>query len=432
MYDCIIIGATLPGITLGAMLAKAGWHVLLLEKKQVVGGRGGPWQREGYLSLHGIPVARYGENGPFFKICKRLDLDPQLVPFNKAWVLDTDDKIRRITIGGPDLIRTDFLSPWDRFGAWKILRSLKKEPLEDLEEESLEEWFVKNKIRVSLQKYLKIFAYEATHCSSLEKISAGETLRCFQNAFQYRSYLAYPGKGWMPILDQLQQQIQTSGEIRWYNNVENLEISQQRVTGVNVGGQHLKADCVICATSCQKLTQLLPKETTTEEYIQLCDKAQPSAALIMDLALKQRNFNKKGLWFFMDPPGYGTFLSNLYHRHAPAGKQLMTFICPCSQQEAKHPPTIQILEKKIEENLRKAFPGIETAVEWKRSHVVRKLDSIAIQADQTQKDRPGYHVPQVNGLYLVGDSTCAPGVCMEMEYESVLACYERITGKGTL
>ena len=76
----------------------------------------------------------------------------------------------------------------------------------------------------------------------------------------------------------------------------------------------------------------------------------------------------------------------------------------------------------------KAIPGKEMAVEWKRSHVVHMLDSIAIRADQTRKDRPGYRVPRIEGLFLVGDSTCAPGVCWEMEYESVLACFERIMG----
>jgi len=174
---------------------------------------------------------------------------------------------------------------------------------------------------------------------------------------------------------------------------------------------------------------LLPAGATTPEYLQLCKKVEPSAALIIDLALKRRTFNKKGMWFFLDPPAYGAFLSNFYHGHAPAGKQLLTFVCPVSQQEARNHRGMQALEKKIEENLRKAFPPIESAVEWKRSQVVRNLDSIAIRADQTQKDRPGYKVPRVDGLFLVGDSTCAPGATMEMEYESVLACYTRITEK---
>ena len=96
-----------------------------------------------------------------------------------------------------------------------------------------------------------------------------------------------------------------------------------------------------------------------------------------------------------------------------------------SQQEAKK----DTLEKKIEQNIRKAFPGTEMAVEWKRSRLVRRLDTIALQSDQTRKDRPGYRVPQVKGLYLVGGSTCAPGSSWEMEYESVLECFDRVKGE---
>ena len=426
MVDCILLGATLPGLTLGAMLARAGWKVLLLEKKRVPGGRVAPWKREGYLSLPGIPRIRYGEKGPFHKICAHLGFEPLLVPLNQAWVLDIDGKVRRITIGRPGILRAEFFSLWDRVSALRLLRGLRGETLEDMEEESLEEWFVRNKIRGSLQKYLKIIAYESTHCTAPEKISAGETLRCFQKAFRLRSYLAYPRGGWLPILERFEQLIQEHGEIRWHTRVERIEIQEGRVAGVRLDGETLPARYVVCATPCQQLVSLLPQDATTGDFIDLCKKAVPSTALIVDLALKHRIFRKKGLWFFLDPPCYGTFLSNLYHRHAPAGKQLVTFVCPCSLEEVRRPELIRTLEKKIEENLRKAIPRAEMAVEWKRSHAVRMLDSIAIQADQTRKDRPGYRVPNVKGLYLVGDSTCAPGACMELEYESVLACYERM------
>ncbi len=429
MVDCIVLGATLPGMTLGAMLARTGWKVLLLERKRVAGGRAAPWRREGYLSLPGIPRVRYGEKGPFYKICRQLDLEPLLVPLNHAWVLDTDQKVRGITIGKPGVLRADFFSTWDRIFALRLLRSLKSETLEDMEEESLEEWFVRNRIRGSLQKYLKVIAYEATHCTAPERISAGEVLRCFQKAFQLRSYLAYPREGWLPILEKLEQEIERHGEIRWQTRVERIDIKAGRVVGVKTGRETLKAPHVVCAMPCQQLVGLLPEGATTKAFVRLCEKAVPSAALIVDLALKHRIFHKKGLWFFLDPPSYGTFLSNLYHRHAPAGKQLATFVCPCSPEEVRQPELLRALEKKIEENLRKAIPRPEMAVEWKRSHVVRMLDSIAIQSDQTRKDRPGYRVPNVAGLFLVGDSTCAPGACMEMEYESVLACYERMVAE---
>ncbi len=426
MVDCILLGATLPGMFLGALLARAGWKVLLLERKRVAGGRSAPWKRDEYFSMPGIPRVRYGEKGPFYRVCEQLGLKPLLVPLNEAWVLDTEQRIRKISIGRPGVLRADYFSRWDGLFALRLLRTLKGETLEDMEEESLEEWFLRNTIPGSLQNYLKVLAYESTHCTAPEKISAGETLRCFQKAFRLRSYLAYPREGWIPILEHLEQEIDKNGKIRWQTRVERIEVEEGRVVGVRVAGETLKARRVVCAIPCQQLADLLPKGATTQEFVELCRKAVPSAALIVDLALKHRIFRKKGLWFFMDPPSYGTFLSNLCHRHAPAGKQLATFVCPCSPEEVRQPELVKALEKKIEENLRKAIPRAEMAVEWKRSHVVRMLESIAIQADQTRKDRLGYRVPNVEGLFLVGDSTCAPGASMEMEYESVLACFERM------
>jgi len=428
MFDCVVIGVTLPGLFLGAMLVQAGKKVLLLERKPAAGGRISSWEREGFLSMQGIPRIRYGDKGPFSRICRQLGLDFHLEPLNQAWVLDTDEKLKRITMGKPGVLRAEFLSPLDRFTAWNLLRSFKKEKLEEMEEVSLEEWFVKNRIRASLQKYLQVLAYESTHCAEPDKISAGETLRCFQKSFEARAYLAYPRQGWEGILESLKQEISKNGEIRWQTKVDRIEIKDGKAVGVRVNTETVQSDCVVCAIPCQQLVSLLPEGATTSEYIQLCQKAEPSVALVVDIALKHRIFPRKGLWFFLDPPSYGTFLSNLSYLHAPAGKQLATFVCPCSQREARQPGFTETLEAKVEENIRKAIPSKEMAVEYIRSHMVRMLDSVAIRADQTRKDRPGYCVPNLMNCFLVGDSTCAPGACWEMEFESVLACYSRMTG----
>jgi len=428
MYDFILVGVTFPGLLLGAMLVQRGKRVLLLERQRVAGGRISLWQREGYLSLQGIPRIRYGAQGAFARVCRQVGLPLHLEPLNQAWILDTDEKLKRITVGKPGPLMGEYLSPWDRFTALRILHSLKDERLEELEEVSLESWFLQNKIRSSLRKYFQALACETTHCTDLDRVSAGETLRCFWNAHRARSYLAYPKKGWTEILEHLQREVEKNGEIRWESRVEGIDVVQGRAAGVRVGGEHIHGQAVVCAIPCQKMIRLLPRDATTREYDRLCRRVEPSAALIVDLALERRIFHKKGLWFFLDPPCYGTFLSNLNYVHAPAGKQLATFVCPCSQLQAREPGFIQTLQKKIEQNIRTALPRMEIPVAWIRSHVVRPLDSIGILADQPRADRPGYTVPGVRGLFLVGDSTCAPGGCWDMEYESVLACLDRILG----
>ena len=429
MLDFIVVGVTFPGLLLAAMLVQRGKRVLLLERQREAGGRISSWQREGYLSLQGVPRIRYGEQGAFCRACSRIGLPLHLEPLNQAWILDTDEKLKRITVGNPGAFTADYLSPWDRFSALRILYSLKPHHLEDLEEVSLEAWCLQNKIRPSLRRTFQALACEITHCTDLDRIPAGETLRCFRTAYRARSYLAYPKKGWVDVLDRLQREVERNGQIRWDARVERIEVEHGHAAGVRVHGELIRAGCVVCAIPCQKMIRLLPRESTTREYRQLCTRLEPSAGLIVDIALRHRVFSKKGLWFFLDPPSYGTFLSNLHHMHAPPGKQLATFVCPCLPHEARQPGFTQTLERKIERNLRTALPGTEIHVEWVRSHVVRVLDSVGIRVDQPRTERPGYTVPGVARLFLVGDSTCAAGGCWEMEYESVLACYDRIFGE---
>lgn len=431
MYDCVIVGGSLPGLALGAMLARRGKRVLLLERKSIVGGRVAPWHREGYSSLPGIPRVRYGSKGPFYRICRHLGWDPPLLSLNRAWVVGAARGTKRITLGKPGPLRGEFLTVLDRFYAWRLLRSLAADRLDELDEMSLEEWFVRNRVRPSLQKVLRLVACEATHCSAVDLISAGETLRVFQKAFRLGTYLAYPRWGWLPVLERFLEEIRRNGEVRLRTKAEGISVQEGRAVGVYVGGAFVRSRWVVCAIPCQQLFRILDPAKTTPEYVRLCTQAKPSMGLAVDFALSRRVSRAKGLWFFLDPPSYGVFLSNLCHRHAPVGKQLASFITPCSPEEARQPETIQTLETKIEENLRRACPAVEHAVEWKRAQVVRMLDSVAVRADQPRQDRPGYRVPQIENLYLVGDSTCAPGVCWEIEFEATLACLERIEALET-
>lgn len=427
MYDCVIVGGSLPGLALGAMLARRGKRILLLERKNVVGGRVAPWHREGYSSLPGIPRVRYGSKGAFCRICRDLGWDPPLLSLNRTWVVGAAGGTRRITLGKPGPLRGEFLSLLDRFYAWRLLRSLQADRLDELDEMSLEDWFVRNRVRPSLQNLFQLIACEATHCSAPDRISAGETLRVFQKAYRLGTYLAYPRWGWLPVLERFLEEIRKSGEVRLRTRAENVCVEQGKAVGVRVGGSLIRSRSVVCAIPCQQVFRILDPAATTPEYVRLCSQAKPSMGLTVDFALSRRVSRTKGLWFFLEPPTYGVFVSNLCHRHAPVGRQLASFVCPCSAEEARQPEALQALEAKIEENFRRACPAVEHAVEWKRAQVVRMLDSVAVRADQTRQDRPGYRVPLVENLFLVSDSTCAPGVSWEIEFEAALACLEKIT-----
>jgi len=59
-----------------------------------------------------------------------------------------------------------------------------------------------------------------------------------------------------------------------------------------------------------------------------------------------------------------------------------------------------------------------------------KPSSVEVNINQHREKRPGYSVPGIENLYLVGDSLKGPGAGGDVGHESVLGCYVEMTGKN--
>jgi phytoene dehydrogenase-like protein len=83
----------------------------------------------------------------------------------------------------------------------------------------------------------------------------------------------------------------------------------------------------------------------------------------------------------------------------------------------------------VEAALFQAFPDLEASIEWRRAMRLRMVDGVEVNVRQHRGRRPGPRVPGVENLYLVGDSTAADGAGGDVGQESVLVCYEALTGR---
>ncbi len=57
------------------------------------------------------------------------------------------------------------------------------------------------------------------------------------------------------------------------------------------------------------------------------------------------------------------------------------------------------------------------------------VDGVEVNVSQHREKRPGYRVPGLENLFMVGDSLKAPGAGGDIGHESVLECYRELTGK---
>jgi phytoene dehydrogenase-like protein len=75
-FDAIIIGSGVGGAGVGALLAHAGWKVLILEKNALLGGRCITYERAGCVVDLGWHFYCLGQKGPLQEICDRVGAPP--------------------------------------------------------------------------------------------------------------------------------------------------------------------------------------------------------------------------------------------------------------------------------------------------------------------------------------------------------------------
>ncbi|HEU0198873.1 MAG TPA: NAD(P)-binding protein [Burkholderiaceae bacterium] len=82
-FDAIVIGSGIGGGGIGALLAHAGWKVLLLERNKLLGGRCISYDRSGCVMDLGWHFYCLGKVGPLQEICNRVGM-PEGIPWNNV------------------------------------------------------------------------------------------------------------------------------------------------------------------------------------------------------------------------------------------------------------------------------------------------------------------------------------------------------------
>lgn len=425
MYDSLIVGGGVTGLQLGALLAAEGERVLVLEKASRTGGRAAVMEKEGFTLDYGIHLVRFGPHGALAETCRRLGHEIEFLPLGDSYVRDEDGVVKVFPTDPKGFLTSRLFSFRERLKIIALMSRIRRGDQSSLQEQSVAAWLEENKITGGLRRYFHLVSASMLVCPFMERASVGELLLNMQKVLRLGVSVMYPRGGWGPLFELFTRAIGEKGAVRTGASVEKIALEGKSVRGVYVRGELVEARRVILSLPAQQLGELL-EGLVDPGLLEQWSSLRPTAGIVLEYGLDKPVSDISGLAYLYHPPSFGIFTSNVEPALAPPGKQLLTWLMPLPVENFADRAVLKAAEQELEQSLFSCFPGLAGAMEWRRVLHLPVVDGVEVNVDQIASRRPPFKIPGLQNLFLVGDSTAAPGAGGDIGHESVLCCYRAI------
>lgn len=477
-YDVVVIGTGMGGAAAGALVAREGFKVLLLEKNPRIGGACSFYRKDGVHVDVGAHMFSRGNRGPIGEVQQRLGAGT-LVRFERCAPL--------MRIKGPTF---DFLGNYQgyalpllgasmlrqfRFPAREILPLARRmaEPyltpmhaVHDLNAVSAEERilsFTRNPSFVLLSSIMMGLYFVIPFGWA----SAGEALWCTKKAFQAHD-LGYPRGGAVAIPQTFLNGAGSFGaKVLENTRAKAIRVRTGKVQGVETGdGEFYSCRAVVSTTSLQDTVRLVGRQKLPPVYVQHVEGIKGSMSAVQAKILLDKPVVKEGILVGIRDrrPSPGAALSvedvrkmwedtqegkvpellsfycpvptNFDPKLAPQGKQLLTLTSATARSDQKGGDPQDAWVEAMLEGFFDVVPEARKHVLWIDRFNNRYLEQwlgkrggpvISTCQDTRQVGaRRHPNVTPVQGLFVAGDCAGAKGIGTELACQSGIDCADLV------
>ncbi len=279
MSKVVVIGAGVGGLACGALLAKAGYEVEVLERNSFIGGRCSSTERDGYVLdnfTHAFPM---GNRGPHTRVATELGEQIQFISQDPAsLVVDgLGGKYRRYPqrldirplFARARMAMDMGVKPINYLGGFRLFRDLLR----------ADDAFIESKDDVTLREFL--FGYtkdEQLHrfiniLSSMffgipyHRASAGEFVWCFREMFNAADFGYIKGSTGV-ISEAFRRGLEKfGGTLRLNTPVDKILSEDGEATGVRTPAGDIMADAVISNAGIPVTVKLAGEDAVGADYV---------------------------------------------------------------------------------------------------------------------------------------------------------------------
>jgi len=424
--DVLIIGAGYAGLTLGALLARKGYQVLILEKRERIGGRaGGERDEQGFYWEYGQHSHRLAEEGPAYQVFQFLGEKIEFLAGEYPPMVYYQGGLYPRPGSILSIIQSKMFSGWEKFSVAKLMIGLIRANPNDWYGKSVWE-FSQEKISSPerIKNFLDLLCFTIM-VPKAEFCSAGELIDFMKKALRAKRKVGTPKGGSEQTLKKLEQIIKTNGEIHTNEEVKAISVKNGQVLGVETANNFYKSKAVVFTAPLDQLLSLLPLDLLPENLINYAKNLEHTASLMLYL-ISDEPIAKMGLIMGAGVPLWAHFPTVEDRSLAPKGKHFAVFCWMLERGKSQDSAHLQEAEKNLRSAIAQMFPGYQAKVLSEKKVFVPLQNGALLKPGQARPFRPSPEAVKIKGLFLAGDTTNGQGVSGDIAFSSALKAYQAV------
>lgn len=437
MSDIIIIGAGVGGLTIGALLAKDGNSVRVLEKSHQLGGRTACMTFRNHILDNGFHIMPFYKKSAIFSILKSLEIESRL----KLAKVDkisfySDTGFHKYPKGMGDLLSLSMIPMKSRISLLRILLPMAFTSIKKTEEwDNLSLTEVTKKLDPETNAFFEAVCMLAFADTS-DHISLGEFARTIIRANPFKggtSEFAYPFDGGYDSISKLLAQFiqEKNGKVELNSQVKKIIIEDSKVKGIiSANNDFVPSDCVIVSYPAYlAINQLFEKNILDQKFVDEINRLNKKTAVVeVHFALKSQIDSRQVVF----PVGekYTTkgifFISNITPSVSPPGEHLIIAGTPVDPAVTTDSKKIQNIVDNMKKEISAIYPNFNSSLLWERPMAWSLVESVVKEPGLVWKSKMPHQIPGIEGLFFVGDSTISYGIGTDSAAHSSILCMPKI------
>jgi phytoene dehydrogenase-like protein len=419
--DVIVVGGGIAGLAAATFSARKGLRVHLLEQAHEIGGRARTKLQNGFYLNIGPHALYRGAEGIAVLRELGVEVHGKTPPVSGAFAV-RDGVKHTFPVGLASLLTTSLFGLAAKLEVARLLATLPKIDGSALMNVSLSEWLAQNISHAEVRDFLLSAFRVATYTNAPDLMSAGTAIEQLKKAFE--SNVLYLDHGWQTIVDGLVKSASDAGVV--VETGAKVDLVERSPSGAVVGvrrsdGSVLNGRTVVIAASPAAAAMLVENGEPTA-LGRWADESIPVRAACLDVALECLPNAKPTAAFGIDRPLYFS-VHSAAAKLAPEGSALIHVARYLSPDDVDNDAAQQELESFLD----LLQPG------WREVIVGRRflpdmivVNALPLASHGGVSGRPGPDVPEIPGLFVVGDWVGKEGMLADASLASAKRAAELI------